>query len=375
MGTEGLTQSILNEHPLWDTIVEVKPGGKRAIARGMEFGMLTSPSLAASWSFSVFRNTFVKQDGLWKLEDVNITPLITADWAEGWGNGGTGPKVHYDAPAFLHGSRQTQPADAAPSLTGLTRRLARSQAWDGVENVDNSYGYFFDDLDCARMSQIHAQQGFKESPFQGFFRTPARIAEACFVAWGRTQPELRRSVSYHWQPEPVILVSHDGRSARSRAPLFQPGTSTTSRRSISGAIYINQFVLENGIWKTWDTTIDEHTYSSSLTRSWSAAIPRDPSLPPPPPSGNIAKYPPDILLRDMNEREIGFAGGTLPYLVWPDILPMYWNYRNPVSGRVPQHYQPDCTPCGVVPSWSMLHNGYQLPPNGPQSDGVEVFAD
>jgi hypothetical protein len=52
---------------------------------------------------------------------------------------------------------------------------------------------------------------------------------------------------------------------------------------------------------------------------------------------------------------------------------MYWNYRNLVSGRVPHDYQPDCTPCGVVPSWSMLHNGYQLPPNGPQSDGTEVF--
>jgi hypothetical protein len=374
MGSEGLTQSILNEHPIWDTLVDVKANGKRAITRGMEMGMLTSPSLAASWSFSVFRNTVVKQDGVWKLKDVTITPLITADWAEGWGNGGTGPQVHQEPPAFINLSRDdVQAADTAPSVAGLTRQLGRSWAWDGVENVNNSYGYFFDDLDCARVGAIHAANGFKESPFQGFFQTPARITEACFVAWGRTQPELRSRLSYHWQPEPVILVSHDGRSARSRARLFQPGTSRNLARGISGAIYNNQFIYENGIWKIWDTTIDEHYYTSSLTRAWSAAVPRDPTLPPPPPSGNIARYPPDILLRDMNEREVGFNGGTLPYIVWPDILPMWFNYRNLVTGRVPQFYQPDCTPCGLKPSWSMVHEGYQLPPNGPNADGVDVF--
>ena len=374
MGPEGLAQFILNEHALWDTIVKVQPNGKRAITRGTELAMLGNAAREASWGFSVFRNTAVKHDGLWKLKDVTIKRLVTATWDEGWGDGGTGPKVSHDPLPFLNTKRDAaQPAKDAPDLATLTRRLERSQAYDGVENVNNSYGYFFDDLDCEQMAAIHAQQGFKESPFQGFFRTPERIAEACFVAWGRSQPELRSSLSYHWQPAPVILVSHDARSARTRARLFQPGTGLTLRRGISGAIYNNQFVLENGVWRTWDTTIDEHYFTSSLARSWSAAVPRDPSLPPPPPSPNIERYPPDLLLADMNEREIGFRGGTLPYIVWPDILPMWFNHRNLVSGRVPQHYQPDCTPCGVKPSWSMLHAGYQLPPNGPQVDGVEVF--
>ena len=102
-------------------------------------------------------------------------------------------------------------------------------------------------------------------------------------------------------------------------------------------------------------------------------MPRDPNSPPPPPSANIAKYAPDLLLIDMNEREIGFRGGVSPLIVWPDILPMWFNHRNLVTGRVPQSYQPDCTPCGVKPSWSMLRFGYQLPPNGPHVDGVETF--
>ena len=93
MGPEGLTQSVLNEHLTWDLTVDVKLGGKTAIARGVEWAMLENPTgRQASWKFSVVRNTFVKQGGLWKLKELNITPLITANYVGGWGNGGTGPK-------------------------------------------------------------------------------------------------------------------------------------------------------------------------------------------------------------------------------------------------------------------------------------------
>ena len=44
-------------------------------------------------------------------------------------------------------------------------------------------------------------------------------------------------------------------------------------------------------------------------------MPRDPNSPAPPPSANIAKYAPDLLLIDMNEREIGFRGGVNPLIV------------------------------------------------------------
>ena len=59
----------------------------------------------------------------------------------------------------------------------------------------------------------------------------------------------------------------------------------------------------------------------------------------------------------MNEREIGYQGGTGTYVAWPDVVPAWFNYRNLVSGRVPQSFQADCTPCGVKPSWSMIHYG------------------
>src|SRR5437763_16343509 len=46
-------------------------------------------------------------------------------------------------------------------------------------------------------------------------------------------------------------------------------------------------------------------------------------------------YPPDIPLTRLGERERGFRGGTGDMLVWPQILPMWFHYKNPVSGRLP----------------------------------------
>ena len=42
---------------------------------------------------------------------------------------------------------------------------------------------------------------------------------------------------------------------------------------------------------------------------------------------------------------------------------MWFEYTNPVSGRLPEHYQEDCVPCTVRPSLRLDHNGYQQPPD------------
>ena len=36
-------------------------------------------------------------------------------------------------------------------------------------------------------------------------------------------------------------------------------------------------------------------------------------------------------------------------IVWPGILPMWFHYKNPVSGRVPENYWPGSVPVHAVP--------------------------
>ncbi|WP_213450565.1 nuclear transport factor 2 family protein [Rhizomonospora bruguierae] len=370
MGPENLAQGILNNRIQFDTIVDVNPNGREATARGIELAMVGDANTrAASWEFTVFRNRFVKENGLWKIKDMNLTPLVIADYATGWGNGGTAPAAT-GVPAFLDvDGRSSQPVPGIASTTDptdLKRRLGRSSAFDGAENVSMAYSAYLDDLRILEMSQIHAAAGHKLSPFAGWFQGPARILQAGVTVYGTNPPTVRGSLSMHWRPQPVVSVSQDGRSATLRARLLQPRTSNTSAGTFNGAMYNDEFVLENGIWRIWSLTIDEFYWQSvNWAGGWAAANPRDPSLPDPGPSSLVTLYPPDVLLSAVGERSRGFQGGSPRYIAWPGIVPMWFHYRNPVSGRLPTYYWPDCAPCAVRPDWKLTAHGYQKPPTGP----------
>jgi hypothetical protein len=120
----------------------------------------------------------------------------------------------------------------------------------------------------------------------------------------------------------------------------------------------DKLILEDGTWKLWNVAIDEPYWSSAgYTGGWAKVKDRPP---PTSPRRNVLldKYPPDIALTDLGEREMGFGGGPGPTVDWPSIKPMWFSYRNPVSGRTPPHYWPDCVTCSARPDTSLEANGY-----------------
>ncbi|MET7401059.1 nuclear transport factor 2 family protein [Dactylosporangium sp. NPDC005572] len=380
MGPEGLTQGILNDHPLWDTIVDVNPNGQEATARGIELGLVGDANTrAASWEFSVFRNLFVKDDGVWKLKEVSLTPLVVAGYTAGWGSGGVAP-VPSGVPAFLDvdgRSAQAVPGTAGQTdLAELKRRLDRAQGFDGVENVSSAYGYLLDDLLCSTMAATHATNAHKMSAFTGWYFGVERITQACQRNFGGGNPAtLRSSISYHWRPQPVVLMSQDGRSAQLQVKLWQPTTSNFSAGIIRGAYYHDSFVVENGVWKLWSLTVDEHYWTmTNWAGGWSAANPRSPTAPNPPGGPLLQTYPPDVTMVSVGVREEGFQGGIGRYVAWPEIHKMWFDFRNPVSGRVPgstvtdgsiNYWPTGCVPCEAQPAWKFGANGYQATPTGP----------
>jgi hypothetical protein len=383
MGPEGLTQGILNDRPIFDTIVDVEHNGKQATARGIEVGMLSDAN-GAAWEFSVFSNTFVKQGGIWKIKEMRITPLIRADYSTGWGDGGVGPVASPTPPPFLDvagrtpapkpGNGHGQGNGPKMDLDDLKRRLNRSLAYDAAENVSAAYSYYIDDSRWVEMAAIHAANGHKLSPFAGWNVTRERIYGSVVATYGNTQPPTMKSfLVLHWRPQPVVHVSHDGRSASYRSRLMHVNASTSSAGYLNSGMYNDQLVLEDGIWRIWSLNIEEFYWQSvNWALGWGGAQPRDPSLPDPPPSNLVNIYPPDVLHSELGERSRGFRGGSPGYIQWPDIVPMWFHYRNPVTGRVPENYWYDCAPCEVRPDWSMTQHGYQLPPTGPNIDGIDV---
>jgi len=411
-GPAGLTHGQLNELMQLDMMVAIEPGGMEARARGLEFGMLGEADKGtAFYTLAIFENRYVKQNDTWRIREMRIFPLMKTDYAQGWAktqvvdppparehapdrpvpaadvmtpgaipvffapNPGTGKPVTLPSGVKTVGRDRLLSAPAAvkpaaPSgslearITEAERRLAVSKAWDGAENMSSAYGDYLDDLDYGKLAKLFALKGHKEIPFSGFYVGRESIAKR-----DATSPppgsRPRTSLPLHWRTQPVILVASDGRSASIRSRLFQPGSSRTRAMGFGGGMYHDQVVLEDGVWKFWSVVIDEHYFSSpTYEGGWSSA--KDPAPAARPQAAAAAQpnsYPPDIPLTKLGERERGFRGGTGDPIVWPGILPMWFHYKNPVSGRVPERYWPDCVPCAQYPETSMKNHGYLLPPS------------
>jgi hypothetical protein len=402
MGPAGLKHGQLNERPIFDTVVQVLRGGHEAVSRGIELGMVGEADKGtAHWELTVFRNRFVKENGLWKLKELRLFPLMRADFDKGWGDGGLFRHAYDSLPAFVGTNPATgKPVDTkglkvlgSDPLTGTVaanesapfgktdadrlaearRRLSRSMAYDGTENVSSAYGYYIDDFQWPQLGAIFAEKGNKQSPFAGYYMGRDRITKAATTMWGTAAP-VRSGISYHWRTQLVVNVAADGRSANLRTRLFQPRTGKQAAKegefygaSLFSGMYPNdQTVLENGVWKLWSLEIDEPYFTMAGWKGgWSRVQPAPPGSPRPKPSPLVAKYPPDILMTELGKRAEHFRGGTGETIEWPGILPMWFNYRNPVSGRVPELYWPDCVPCELRPESQMTRHGYLMPPTGP----------
>ncbi len=111
--------------------------------------------------------------------------------------------------------------------------------------------------------------------------------------------------------------------------------------------------------------MDEAYFSSAGWKGgWSGVKPAAPGAKAPPTALSV-KFPPDIAMDKLGKRAEHFRGGTGDTIDWPGILPMWFNYRNPVSGRVPELYMPDGVPCELMPDSQMTRHGYLMPPTGP----------
>jgi hypothetical protein len=195
----------------------------------------------------------------------------------------------------------------------------------------------------------------------------------------------------------VVLVSDDGRSATGRFKLFQPRTGKSVGKAgdflaaaFWGGMYHDRQVLEeDGSWRIWELTLDEPYITPVAWKDgvWAkakdpapraAGAPRGGAVAPaggtpaagPARGGTPAAAPAanagvDVTLVQIGKREEHFQGGPGEQYQWPTIMPMWFSYTNPVSGRVPELFQRDCVPCTLRPDLRLPANGYQEPPDAP----------
>jgi CubicO group peptidase (beta-lactamase class C family) len=396
MGPAGLRHGQLNDRPQFDTTVLI--AGDHAFVRGIELGMLGEADQEKGWwEGAVFMTHFVREQGVWRIHDLSRHPLFASDYDLGWGADRSGSPDVAPMPEFAehpvtgdaveprgrasevrHEIRVVLgPAqDPSPMTLGEARTaLQRSLAYDATENVSSAYGDYLDDFQSDNFSALLARDGFKMSAFAGYYVGRERVAEAGRRVWGPA-PETRSGISFHWRVQPVILVSDDGRSANQRVRLFQPrtGKEVGGPGGFYGAyfysgMYHDQYVLEDGVWRMWNLSLDEPYMGTPDWKSgWQRA--KDPTAPRQGPTSVLVRedsdFKPDVPVTALGRRQEHFRGGTGEAWQWPTILPMWFEYRNPVSGRVPEFYQEDCPPCTVRPDLRLDRHGYQQPPVWPQ---------
>src|SRR5690606_30785686 len=206
-------------------------------------------------------NRYIKEDGQWKIAELQHYPLFAGNYAEGWRNlkeeapGSVTPvPFHYDVeragmPATAVTTSQSAivpVGDPQGLLASLEQRARRLLDEDAIINLQNTFGYYLDrKLWDDAVELFHADATF-EFGQAGVYRghTGIRRALEQFGPAGLPSDE----VFDHVQLQPVVTLAADGQRARLRGTelLMQGKHQGDSWFGIN--VHLNDFVKRDGTW-------------------------------------------------------------------------------------------------------------------------------
>jgi hypothetical protein len=80
-----LTEGEIDDHILLQTYVSVATDGASAKARVDQLGLQGRPGGSAQWTQGIYENTFIKENGEWRIQSLHYYPRLITDYAKGWG--------------------------------------------------------------------------------------------------------------------------------------------------------------------------------------------------------------------------------------------------------------------------------------------------
>jgi hypothetical protein len=293
-GPQGLRDGERNDHVYLQTLVSVAQDGRTAKARGVELIMSSAPGgRNGELSEGIFENTFVKQEGSWKIQSVHFYPRMIVDAASGWAKSAKpapGPSkefspdrpptvsyeiypkfavapLHFDNPVTGKPPQYPEGVKSVPSRATVTpppalgpasrnaagleaalaeveRSLDAAEAYDAAENLIGAYGYYLDE-------------------------SPGDVA-SLFVQPGRNTTS-ESSIFVNQILQPVIDIAQDGKSAKVRARQLNLGGVSGGPGYWTAGTFEAQIVSEQGTWK-FQTARSLSTWSAPYPGGW-ARIP------------------------------------------------------------------------------------------------------
>jgi hypothetical protein len=359
LGPHGLTQGWLNDRIQLQTLVTVAADGKTAHIRSRELGMTGTHGGQSQWSEGIYENSFVKQDGVWKLKSLHFYPTFISDYDKGWGkdaqpapvaskelppdrepteiyeiypkahippfhyrNPVTGQPPHYPASvsaklaasalAPLRRASAPRAKDAEAALAEARRRVERVKDYNELDNLENAYGYYLDKNLWNDLANLFAKDGSMELAQRGVYKGRERVRAFLLNVFGRGQEgPIEGRLGNHVKMQPVITIADDGSSAKIRSRMMQQ-MSFGERASLGGAVYENEAVKEDGVWKI-KTVHVFNTFTANYAGGWAKSASR--GVP-----GPSKDFPPD-------------APPTFVFEMFPVVYDIPFHYANPVTGR------------------------------------------
>lgn len=351
IGQVGLGDNRLYNHMNIQPVVNLDAGGTTGRGRWRAMAMLGSyGSPSGTWVEGVYNMRYVKDNSVWKIQDLDYHSGFGASYATGWGAttetpSGSGGVRNLPHPAdearnmacegfpqscvapFLYGNLgttedgsiwQSSTVPALPAntdyaaLTGeLLQRAQVLRDEQQIENLQRIYGFYIDRAMWDKAAALFASNGTIEYGQQGVFKGAQRVREF-MGSWG-PQGLHDGWLNDHVQLQTLATVAPNGLTARARSREW----NMLGDQAISGSgkweegTFENSYVKQNGVWK-FASVHYFPTFITDYDKGWTQDAQPAPAV--------MADLPPD-------------APPSEVYEIFPKAYVPAFHYPNPVSGN------------------------------------------
>ncbi len=309
-GQLGLADGRIYPHISFSPVVTLDADGEHAHGRFRILAMLGGYGGNATWFHGLYENAYVKERGVWKVNELSNTAQVTGNFTDGL--------VASAAPAFAFhytpeqmGAIPSAPGASEDSLASLQQRAERLADEAAITNLQHQYGFYLDNHDWDALAGLFAEQGTLETGQQGVYIGKTSIRSA-LDQFGELALE---DVDEHILFQTYVSIAPDGQSAAARVDQLGVQSKQGGSAEWTQGIYENTFVKEAGEWRIQTL----HYYPRVITdyqKGWAADAQPAP--------GQSTTFPPD-------------APPTETYAIYPAFYLPAFHFNHPVTGRAPQY--------------------------------------
>jgi hypothetical protein len=142
-------------------------------------------------------------------------------------------------------------AAAKARLEALEQRSERVADLNEIENLERSFGYYFDKMLWEQVLDLFSPDATLEIGSSGVYAGEDSIREYLYGISGGVEGPLEGVLYEHLQLQPIVTVAADGMSAKGRwrGLLMTGAAGSGSGGNWGEGPYENEYVKEDGVWK------------------------------------------------------------------------------------------------------------------------------